>query len=155
MGTDGPDGTGGAVRQRQPTLTYVGIRVRDFERSLRFYTGPLGLVEKGRGTMASGGTFVALADPVSRFELELNWYPPGSPYAVPYAPGEALDHLGFEVDDARAAVRELVAAGAELAVEPWLERGRFWIGFVKDPDGTWIEIQSAVREAPSAPSASS
>jgi catechol 2,3-dioxygenase-like lactoylglutathione lyase family enzyme len=129
--------------------------VRDLDRSVRFYTVLLGLVEKGRGSMAAGGRFVGLFDPVTKAELELNWYPPGSPYDTPYSAGEGLDHLGFEVEDARTTVRELAAAGAELAVEPWLERGRYWIAFVKDPDGNWIEIQSVVEGAPSAPSGSS
>ncbi len=142
-------------RPRRARFAYVGIRVRELDRSIRFYTELLGLVEKGRGSMAAGGVFVALEDPLTHRELELNWYPPGSPHDVPYVPGEGLDHLGFEVEDARATVRELVAAGAELALEPWLERGRYWIGFVKDPDGTWIEIQSVDAEAPSAPSGSS
>ena len=35
--------------------------------------------------------------------------------------------------------------GATVAVEPWLEEGRYWIGFVEDPDGLWVEMQSPVR----------
>jgi len=138
------------------TLRYVGLRVRDLERSLRFYTGALGLREESRGTMSHGGVFVGLVDPESKVPLELNWYPPGSPFATPYAPGEGLDHLGVEVPDARAKIRELVDAGGELAVAPWLEGGRYWIGFVKDPDGNWVEVQGPAEAAgPNAPSGSS
>jgi len=137
------------------TLSYVGIRVRDLERSVGFYTGVLGLRETGRGSMSHGGVFVGLVDPVSKVPIELNWYPPGSPYATAYEAGEGLDHLGFDVRDARATIRELVARGAELAVAPWLEGGRYWIGFVKDPDGNWLEIQGPADVAASAPSASS
>jgi len=137
------------------TLAYVGIRVRDLERSLRFYVDALGLQERKRGTMSHGGVFVELVDPVSHLPLELNWYPPGSPYAVRYVAGQGLDHLGFEVADARATIRELLRHGGRLAVEPWLERGRSWIGFVKDPDGIWIELESPAGEPASAPSTSS
>ena len=134
-------------------VVYAGIRVTDLERSLRFYVEGLGLVERGRGTMSHGGMFVGLEDPLTHFELELNWYPPGSPYATPYAAGEGLDHLGVEVPDARATIERLRASGARVAVEPWLEREKYWIGFVEDPDGIWIEIQSAVpASGPSGPS---
>jgi lactoylglutathione lyase len=139
------------------SLRYTGIRVTDLGRSLAFYRDGLGLVEKGRGTMSHGGTFVGLEDPETHVELELNLYPSGSPYATAYSVGEGLDHLGFVVKDARAAIERLRGRGARVAVEPWLEGGRYWIGFVEDPDGIWIEIQdeAAVGGAPSAPSGSS
>jgi lactoylglutathione lyase len=139
-------------------LNYVGLRVTDLERSLRFYTRGLGLVEQRRGTMSHGGTWVSLEDPTTGVQLELNYYPPGHRFATPYAAGEGLDHLGFEVTDARGKIAFLRALGAQVAVEPWLEEGRYWIGFVEDPDGNWIEIQSEApggtpdASAPSAPS---
>ncbi|HXW67808.1 MAG TPA: VOC family protein [Thermoplasmata archaeon] len=136
-------------------FVYTGLRVTDLERSLRFYRDGLGLVERGRGTMSHGGTFVGLEDPSTHFQLELNVYPPDSPYASPYSVGEGLDHLGVEVPDARAVIERLRAMGARIAIEPWLERDRYWIGFVEDPDGIWIEIQSAVPAPPSGPSAPS
>jgi lactoylglutathione lyase len=134
------------------SITYVGIRVTELERSLRFYCEGLGLVEGRRGTMSHGGTFVGLEDPVSHFRLELNLYPAGSVYAQPYVAGEGLDHIGIDVEDARALVERLRGMGAKVAVEPWLEQGRYWIGFVEDPDGIWVEIQSPVAPAPAGPS---
>ena len=125
-------------------LIYVGIRVTELERSIRFYSEGLGLVERKRGRMSHGGIFVELVDPETNAQLELNWYPPGSPYATPFVPGEGLDHLGFEVEDARATIAKLVAMGARTAVEPWVEEGRYWIGFVEDPDGLWVEVQSII-----------
>ncbi|HTP54221.1 MAG TPA: VOC family protein [Thermoplasmata archaeon] len=133
-------------------LVYVGLRVTDLARSLRFYTEGLGLVAEPPGTMSHGGTLVGLKDPGTGAQLELNYYPPGHPHATPYVPGEGLDHLGFEVADARATVERLRALGARVAVEPWLERERFWIGYVEDPDGNWIEIQSVVAGTESGPS---
>jgi len=128
-------------------LSYTGIRVTNLDRSVRFYVEHLGLVEQKRGTMSHGGHWVSLRDPESNVELELNYYPPASPYARPYSPGEGLDHLGFDVSDARAAIERMRAQGVRVAVEPWLEEGRSWIGFVGDPDGNWIELQSPVRPA--------
>ncbi|MGI0070870.1 MAG: VOC family protein [Thermoplasmata archaeon] len=142
------------------SITYAGIRVTDLDRSLRFYREGLGLVERGRGKMSHGGTFVGLEDPASRFQLELNHYPADSPYATPYSVGEGLDHLGLDVADAPALIERLRSMGAKVAIEPWIEAGRYWIGFVEDPDGIWIEIQSPVASpaasasvsAPSGPS---
>jgi lactoylglutathione lyase len=132
-------------------LIYVGIRVTDLDRSLRFYRDGLGLAERKRGTMSHGGTWVSLEDPDSHMQLELNIYPSDSPYAAPYVPGEGLDHVGFEVADARATIDRLRRAGARVAVEPWLEDGRYWIGFVEDPDGNWVEVQSLVAGPTSGP----
>jgi lactoylglutathione lyase len=135
------------------TLTYAGVRVTDLDRSLRFYTEGLGLREKGRGTMHHGGVFVGLEDPTSHFELELNYYPPGSPYARPYSVGEGLDHLGVVVPDPLALIDRLRSLGAKVALEPWRESDRYWIGFVEDPDGIWIEIEGpATPTEPSGPS---
>ena len=131
-------------------LTYTGIRVTELERSLRFYAEGLGLVERRRGTMSHGGQWVGLTDPETGAELELNYYPPGSTFATPYHPGEGLDHLGFDVADAKQTIERLRAMGAKVALEPWLEEGRYWIGFVEDPDGLWIEIQSPVAAGGSA-----
>jgi lactoylglutathione lyase len=125
-------------------LRYTGIRVTDIERSLNFYVKGLGMVERKRGKMSHGGVWVNLKDPESGAQLELNYYPEGSRYRTPYSAGEGLDHLGFDVKDAKGTIERLVAFGAKLVVEPWLEEGRYWIGFVEDPDGIWLEIQSAV-----------
>ncbi len=135
-------------------ISYVGIRVTDLARSIRFYTEGLGLVESKRGRMSHGGTWVSMKDPETGFNLELNWYPADSPYATPFTPGEGLDHLGVDVKDARATVERLCAFGGKVAVAPWVEEGRYVIGFVEDPDGNWVEVQSPLPGAtgPSAPS---
>jgi len=129
------------------SLEYVGIRVRDLDRSIHFYTEGLGLIERGRGSMSHGGQYVELGDPRTGARLELNWYPSDSPYATPYSPGEGLDHLGVVVDDADRMVAHLVALGGRLAIPVWEERGRCRIGFVEDPDGIWIEVESRLPAA--------
>lgn len=127
-------------------LVYAGIRVTDPDRSLRFYTEGLGLKETSRGHMSHGGLFIELQDPNTLQQLELNWYPSNSPYNTPYSAGEGLDHLGFEVEDAQSTYQRLLRLGATPAIEPWLERDRYWIGYVRDPDGLWIEVQSPVQK---------
>lgn len=118
---------------------YTGIRVRDLERSLAFYTRALGMKEVLRGRMAHGGVYVHLIGPGSSQRLELNWYPRDNPYWVPYAHGEELDHISFWCQDVRADFRRLIQKGAKVAVEPWDETG-YVIAYVKDPDGIWIEL---------------
>jgi catechol 2,3-dioxygenase-like lactoylglutathione lyase family enzyme len=130
------------------TLAYFGIRVRELDRSIRFYVGGLGLRETSRGTMSHGGVFVQLEDPVSQQKLELNWYPTDSPYDTEYVPGEGLDHLGFEVEDAEEAFAKLQTLGGHPALPVWVERGKYRIGYVTDPDGNWVELQSPLADSP-------
>ncbi len=122
-------------------LKYVGIRVRDLERSVKFYSELFGLKEERRGDMTRYGLgiWVLLRDEQSGERIELDWYPPGSQYDTPYTSGEELDHIGFVVDDVGTTYRELLAKGVEPAgVDPSVTEG--WTPFVKDPDGNWVEI---------------
>ncbi len=117
---------------------YTGIRVRDLDRSLDFYTRVLGMKVIGRGTMPHGGKYVHLRTPRSSQRLELNWYPAGSRFYTAYRPGTEMDHLAFVVDDVRKAFRELVRKGAGIAVDPAHSEGTEV--YITDPDGIWIEL---------------
>jgi len=116
-------------------LEYVGIRVRDLERSKRFYADGLGLRIGANGRMAAGGIWQELQDPDTGAILELNFYP-GDP---PYREGDELDHLGFRVDDLDAVVARLTGLGARIRIPPFAE-GNERLAFLADPDGVWIEI---------------
>lgn len=122
----------------QAKFRYTGIRVRDLDRSLAFYTDVLGMKEIGRGTMPHGGRYVHLRSPGSSQRLELNWYPKGSRFFTPYRHGEELDHIAFVVDDVRKAYRDLVRRGAGTGVDPARSKGTEV--YVTDPDGIWIEL---------------
>lgn len=117
---------------------YAGIRVRNLKRSIAFYTKGFGMKVVGRGTMPHGGKWVHLVTPGTRMRLELNWYPKGSRFYVPYGKGEELDHLAFIVGDVRSAYQSLVQRGAKAAVDPDHATGTEV--YVKDPDGIWIEL---------------
>jgi len=120
-------------------LDYAGIRVTNLAKALRFYTKALGLLERSRGKMQHGGVWVLLEDRVSHQQLELNWYPKGSKYFTPYAPGEGLDHLGVRVRSIEAAARRLKKEGAKLVSEiRW--RGKVALAYYEGPDGVWIEL---------------
>jgi lactoylglutathione lyase len=121
-------------------LRYTGIRVTDLNRSVEFYTKTIGLKELRRGTMPHRGRWVLLQDPRTRQRLELNWYPPGSPYAAPYRVGEGIDHLGFRVPDAAATAKRLAARGVKPALLPGQRHGVKGVFYFQDPDGIWLEF---------------
>lgn len=127
-------------------LRYAGIRVTQLARSLRFYTKTLGLKEVRRGDIRSigAGVWVLLEDPKTHQRIELNWYPKGSKWATPFAPGDGLDHLGFLLGRVPQAALEreyarLLRLGARKVGFP-LEKDQGWVAYVGDPDGHWIEI---------------
>ena len=127
-------------------LRYSGVRVTDLDRSLRFYTKVLGLREVSRGDLSQygRGTWVLLQDPASHQRLELNWYPRGSQFDVPFVTGEGLDHIGFFLGKVSAATlnrtydRLLRRGAGPTSVTPASTGG--YVGYVTDPDGNWIEI---------------
>jgi catechol 2,3-dioxygenase-like lactoylglutathione lyase family enzyme len=97
-------------------LEYVGIRVTNLERSLKFYTELLGLKEVGKGdfTKYEAGIWVKLKDEKSGQHLELNWYPKGSHFDVPHiVAGKGLDHIRFAVDNIEETYKKLLEKGAE------------------------------------------
>jgi catechol 2,3-dioxygenase-like lactoylglutathione lyase family enzyme len=125
-------------------LRYCGIRVREMDRSRRFYTQGLDLTIGPTGRMAAGGVWQELIDPTSGAILELNFYPDNPPYRE----GDELDHLGFRVDRIDPLIERLLGLGGRLRIPPFREGGRR-IAFLSDPDGIWIElVEGAPIDAP-------
>ncbi len=123
----------------QAKLAYTGIRVRDLEASIRFYTQVLGMTERERGTIAeTHGVVVDLVSGSGGPTLELNFYEPGTPFDAPYVPGEGLDHLGFKVGDLEGAVRSATQAGFPV-IQEIRAAGQRWV-YLEDPNGIWIEL---------------
>lgn len=130
------------------TLAYVGVQVRDLDRSIAFYRDRLGMkVVRREKVPETSGEWAELRSEGSPQILELNWYPEGSPhFPGPYRSGHELDHVAFDCEDAAAAYRELVAGGARPALEPFRESDTI-LAYVEDPDGIWIELASPARPA--------
>src|SRR5438445_385540 len=85
---------------------YTGIRVRDLNRSIAFYTTVLGMQVTWRMRIReTGGAIAVLKSPRGSQRLELNWYPPRGRYRV-YRQGDELDHLAFAVPDVDRFLRE-------------------------------------------------
>ena len=125
---------------------YTGIRVRDLDKAIEFFTDTLGMRLQSRiKAPANKGEFANLLTPNRKHWLEINWYADDSPVAGPYREGDELDHLGFEVDDFDAAVQRLKAAGYPPAIGP-VEDGEWKVAFFKVIDGIWLDIYRITKK---------
>ena len=129
----------GAAATVKSKFTYVGIRVKDLDKSINFYTSLLGMKVKDRSKVAqTKGETVALEGEDNGFTLELNYYEKDSPYYAEYTAGEALDHLAFSVDDLNKALEAARTSGYRVISEH-KSNGSRW-AYVEDPNGLWIEL---------------
>lgn len=120
-------------------FTYVGIRVKDLEKSIDFYTKLLGMNVKGRSKIEqTKGETVALETGDGGFTLELNYYDQNSPYYTEYTVGEGLDHLAFGVDDLNKTLEAARKSGYNIISE-MKGKENHW-AYIEDPNGIWIEI---------------
>jgi lactoylglutathione lyase len=119
-------------------LLHTMIRVKDLDRSVRFYTQVLGLKESRRTVLEKAdATLVFLVDRAGRHPIELTFNHDGRDYEL----GNQFGHLAFGVEDLDAARKELGEHGVEFSRGPYQVReGGSRIAFVKDPDGIEIEL---------------
>ncbi len=129
-------------------LNHVGVRIRDLDASLSFYTGALGakVVDEayipGSRTdcvhIQIAGGLVELLRPADP--------PPGTTFG--------LDHLGFMTDDLDGEYARLVRAGFPFDVPPKVAgSGRGRLAFLPDPSGVRVELLQREEEFRVAPSA--
>src|SRR5437667_12814226 len=120
-------------------FTYTGIRVKDLDASVAFYTKVLGMKDLGRSTVdETKGRSASLATEEGGFVLELNYYEKGSRFATDYVVGEELDHLAFQVEDLDKALPEAKRAGHPVVLDMKTATSRW--AYVEDPNGIWIEL---------------
>lgn len=115
---------------------HTRIRVRDIERSIRFYTENLGCALRGRSTSPRGNQLAFLSLPGGSAELELCFMPGSPDFSFP----EDIFHLAFEVEDMEEAHRRLRANGVRFTEGPDRMRSGTWMAFIEDPDGYEIEL---------------
>lgn len=120
-------------------FVYTGIRVRELETAVQFYTGLLGMREVSRDNIESAhGTVVNLESEEGGQKLEINYYEKGSQFDTEYSPGEGLDHLAFEVEDLEDALTQAANAGHPTVLEIKGKNGKW--AYIQDPDGNYIEL---------------
>jgi lactoylglutathione lyase len=117
------------------------IRVRDLEKSLKFYTDLLGMkvlrqrdYPTGKFTLA----FVGYGEEAGNTVIELthNWE-----QAEPYNLGTAFGHLAIGVPDVYKTCDRLAAAGVKIPRPAGpMAHGGSVIAFIEDPDGYRIEL---------------
>ena len=118
---------------------YTGIRVKDLDKSVDFYSRLLAMKMVGRSEIpAAGGVVVSLESEAGGFQLELNYYHESSRFNTKYASGEELDHLAFQVDDLKKAIVEAEKAGYPVVLDMKTKTSR-WT-YIKDPNGIYIEL---------------
>ena len=121
-------------------VLHTMIRVGDLDRSLKFYTGVLGMSLLRKRDYPDG-----------KFTLAFVGYGPESEHAVieltynwdtrQYDLGNGYGHVALEVDDVYAACAEIKQRGGKVTREAGpMKHGSTVIAFVEDPDGYKIEL---------------
>ena len=122
-------------------MLHTMIRVADLDKSLAFYTGPMGMallrkrdVPEGKYSLA----FVGYGDEKEHCAVELtyNW-----DQETPYELGTGFGHLAIGVPDVYKVCEETTKAGGKVTRAPGpVKFGTTVIAFVEDPDGYKIEL---------------
>ena len=117
------------------------LRVGDLERSVKFYTGLLGMQELRRRDVPEGKytlVFVGYAaEETGAAVVELTYNYGTEKYEL----GSGFGHLAIGVPDVAGMCEKLRAAGAKITREPGpVKFGTTIIAFVEDPDGYKIEL---------------
>ena len=122
----------------KPRLLHTMIRVKDLDRSVRFYTEVIGLREQRRAVLEkAAATLVFISDEEGHHAIELTYNHDGRDYEL----GNQFGHFAFGVPDLDAVRDELAGHGVEFSRGPYQVReGGSRIAFIRDPDGVELEL---------------
>lgn len=137
------------MRERPRRIGHVGLAVRDLDRAVDFYTGPLGLTlterfqypdeEVGHGVLVRAGAFVRVDS--THHCLSIFAFKDG--VSGPDNGLYGLHHLAFEMDspdDLLSLYRRLRDAGVEIVSARQGGPGNQPRFYARDPDGNLLEF---------------
>lgn len=119
-------------------LLHTMIRVKDIEKSLKFYKELFDL-EVAKEMRLEDCSLYFLSDKHGEVQIELtsNDQTPENGYEI----GTGFGHFAFETNDLDKFTQKLNALGYEYLYEPFkLPNHEIKIAFAKDPDGYEIEL---------------
>lgn len=117
---------------------HTRIKVRDLERSIRFYETHFKMICRDCKTSPRGSQLAFMTMPGSPTELELAYLPWDPDFQLP----EDIFHLAFRVTDMEKTIEEMRRAGVKITEEPSGRRDGGDMAFIEDPDGYEIELLS-------------
>ena len=119
-------------------MLYTCIRVKDLQKSIKFYTEALGLIETRRKDFPDKKfTLVYLSNEVGGYEIELTYnYDTEAPYDL----GNGFSHTAIGVEDLEAMRENHIAQGYEVSEFRGLSGNKAEYYFVTDPDGYRVEV---------------
>lgn len=118
----------------RPKFLHCRIRVRDIEKSVRFYTQLFGFAEVRRSTSPAGNQLCFLEIPGNDTLIELCYSPDFGELDFP----EDIFHFAFSVEDLESFRKRWEPEGVEFWPEDGPVNGHFY--FVDDPNGYEIEV---------------
>jgi lactoylglutathione lyase len=126
-------------------ILHTMLRVGDMQRSVKFYTGLLGmklLRTTDRPEQKYSLAFVGYDTEERSAVLELTYN-----YGVErYELGGAFGHIAIEVPDIKSVCEKVRSGGGKVTREPGpVKGGTSMIAFVEDPDGYKIEFIESRR----------
>lgn len=125
-------------------IDHIAIAVQDLEAAVDFYQRAFGATVSHREVVEDDGVEEALLKVAESFIQLLKPTRSDSPVAKSLEKrGEGLHHIGYRVDDCRAALRAMIAAGATpIDLEPRAGSRGTVVAFIhpKGSFGTLIEL---------------
>ena len=130
----------------RPRLGHVAFRVRDLERSIRWYEEAFGAREAFRASGEDGSPQLVYLELAPGQFVEL--FPDGrNPIEEPPEPiGYA--HTCLVVDDLMATLAHLGTLGIAPAAPPRTGRAGQGLAFIADPDGNRLELMEIPPDSP-------
>jgi lactoylglutathione lyase len=121
-------------------IVHTMLRVGDLDRSLAFYTGPMGMRLLSRMDFPEGKFTIAFVGYGSKeesatLELTYNWG------TTRYELGTAYGHVAIGVEDVYQTCEQIARSGGKV-VRPAgpMKNGHRIIAFIEDPDGYKVEV---------------